>query len=109
MVGSVVVAKDAFPRAEVPIRVMHADRIAQLSADDLINVEGRTIPEIDSTTHKPVVVIRGKARDGFLDLTNADILPQAAFDGGKVVVNRQAPAGSERCINWRTGKEVKYK
>jgi hypothetical protein len=39
-------------------------------------------------------------------LTNVDVLAQATFDGGKVIINRHAFTRAF-CMNWRMGSEVR--
>jgi hypothetical protein len=98
MMRSVVIAKNVLAPANIGVGIMHADRIAQFSADDFIKVQVGTIPEQDPTADQAVIVIRSQASEGFLDLADLNILPQATFDGRKVVVNSHAAAGS-CCIN----------
>lgn len=99
MVGRIIVTKDALPLTDVGIGVMHADRVAQLGVDHLVEVKIRVVPEKDPAPDQPVVIIRSQARDRFLDRAHMDILPGSAFDGGKVVVNGHAGVNSVRCMN----------
>ena len=108
MVGSVVVPIDTPPFANVCIRVVDPDWIPKLSADDLIDVQIGAIPEVHAASEQPIVVIRYCIGDWLFDGADPDILPQAAVDGREVVVDDHAGAGS-RCMNWRTGSDVRYR
>jgi len=52
------------------------------------------------------VVIRCQASDWLIERAKEEVLPQAALDGSKVVVNDHAGTGF-CCMNWRTGSEVR--
>ena len=106
LMGSVVVSEDTLTFSDIRIGVTHANRITQFRADHLVEVEIRGVPEKGSATEQPVLVIRGQTRDRFPNLAYMCVLAKAALDGCEIVVNGHADVRS-RCMNWRTGSEVR--
>jgi len=108
VMGGIIVTKDSLALTQIGIGIAHTNGIPKLGADDFIDVKVRVIPKYKPAAHQAIVIIGGDASDGFCDLADMDILPQAALDASQVIVNGHADT-SAFCINWRMGSEVKYK
>ena len=61
-----------------------------------------------TTADKTVEIVRGQANERLLEMADHRILAQASFQGSEVVINVHAANCSLR-INWRIGREVRYK
>jgi hypothetical protein len=70
-------------------------------------VEG-VIPEEDPAPEKSVIIIRGQARQRLAKIAYQRILMESAFHGREVIVNDHADTSS-LSMNWRMGREVRYR
>ena len=85
---------------------MYPDRVPEFGTDNLIEVEVGIVPKSDPAPDETVEIIRCQANDWPLDSANLYVLPQATFNGSKVIVNNHAGVYSI-CINCRTGSDVR--
>jgi hypothetical protein len=74
MVRSVIVAEDTLVLTHVCVGIVHTHRIAQFSADNLIDIQTRAVPEENATPKQAIVVIGGQADNRLLNGTNLDVL-----------------------------------
>lgn len=98
MVRRIIIPEDNPPMANISVGIMNPNRIPELSADNLVDIQVRTIPEHSAAVNQPVVVIRGQTGDRFSNCAGLNILSQAALHSGEVIVNRHAGTGSF-CMN----------
>ena len=108
MMRGVVVTKDPLAPLKKRVGVVDAHRVAKFGADDLVEIQERVIPEERTASNDTVVIVRGQESEWLLQVTYQRILAQSPFQRCEVIVDLHA-AASSRCMNWRTGSDVKYR
>ena len=87
---------------------MDTNWISQFGAYNLVDIQKRVIPKVNTALQQPVEIIRNQISLRPIHAYDIRVLPQAFLKGYEVVCNFH-PANDSVFMNWRTGRDVRYR